>query len=481
MSIFYRLFIVLFSWTIAIPITAANESVDLAENIGVKGASCVIRSNDKVVLVRESLTNKLSLPAGGVGVGETPAMAAERETWEETGLVVIAKAELLRAPDAVIYDCVADSELLAYQYENSLGGHELPIWFAPHYGVEVKSAMLVDPSRVDSKDYRFPFQLKQIIKLLPIATDQPVVLLANLVDAAPRFNQFEINALVAVKHWANSLPTSVTNTIEMIMLVGNWFANPIWLLVCFPFACWRFDKAFSYKVLFTITVTSLLSLLAQQGFSLPRPQVYIPDLGLVSRSGFNLPSLSFALWVSVGVLLFHALEGQRVNQWRLLFAILLLWQTLASFYSGTAFILDSVSGAILGGLCAWHILRLESKPEVDVGKLLTTKGVWFALLGTCVVMTVMWPTPTFVYWSAILVTVFGLVSAGRISTVRLTFTQAALMSIILVSVSFLFDHVLTLTSLSSWLSLLVEALRYPTIILVFVLPLRIKLPVSRAV
>ncbi len=463
------------------PLAGANENAVLADNTGVKGASCVIRSDDKVVLVRESLTNKLSLPAGGVGVGETPAMAAERETWEETGLVVTAKTELLRAPDAVIYDCVADSELLAYQYKNALGGHELPVWFAPHYGVEVESAMLVDPNRVDANDYRFPFQLKQIIKRLPTATDQPVVLLANLVDAAPRFQQFEINALVAVTYWVNSLPPSVASTIEIIMLLGSWLANPIWLLVFFPFACWRFDKAFSYQALFTITVTSLLSLLAQQGFSLPRPQAYIPDLGLLNRSGFNLPSLSLALWVSVGVLLFHSLDRQRVNQLTLLFATLLTWQTVASFYSGTAFILDSISGAILGGLCAWHILRLESKPEVDVGQLLTTKGVWFALLGTCVVMTVMWPTPTFVYWLAILVTVFGLMSAGRISTVQLTFIQAAFMSIVLVSVSLLFDQLLTYTSMSSWLSLLVEALRYPTIILVFVLPMRIKVGPSPVV
>ena len=70
----------------------ANE-LKLPETV--TGAVCIIRSGDKIVVTDELITGKFSLPGGGFKTGESPRAAAERETWEEAGLVVTA-GELLR-------------------------------------------------------------------------------------------------------------------------------------------------------------------------------------------------------------------------------------------------------------------------------------------------------------------------------------------------------------------------------------------------
>ena len=53
-----------------------------------KGAACVIFVNIETVLVRDLLSNRLSFPCGYLHSGESPEQAAQRESYEETGLNV---------------------------------------------------------------------------------------------------------------------------------------------------------------------------------------------------------------------------------------------------------------------------------------------------------------------------------------------------------------------------------------------------------
>src|SRR6478672_8735027 len=55
------------------------------------GAGTVVVNNERVLLVRNRYgvtSGRYLLPAGRVKPGEMPDRAAERETWEETGLRV---------------------------------------------------------------------------------------------------------------------------------------------------------------------------------------------------------------------------------------------------------------------------------------------------------------------------------------------------------------------------------------------------------
>lgn len=439
-----------------------------------KGAVCVIRSGDKVVLVNEIITKKLSLPAGTIASGEAPQLAAQREAWEETGLVVSIASELGRIDNAVFYDCVADSDIVAFQFNNFLDGNELPIWFAPHYGVEIASAMLVNPSLIPAADYRYPEQLQWLIGAKQNATDQSVHYVGNLVEAAPFFNQVELNWMVQLQHSLLKTPEMIKVTLDHVLRAGNVLAEPLILMVVFPLLYWRFGKAFCYRAFFAVTVTSLLSLVAQQGFALPRPHVYLPAVELTPSYGFSFPSLPIAVWFCVGVLVLTERNRLFINRWSMGFLSLVTWMAVAKFYSGSAFLLDSVSGALLGALCAWHLVRLQNRPEVDAMALLCSKLVWVMLVLVCTVLTIIWPIPVFTYWLATTITVLGLVATQAKEHQPTSVKQMLLATVAMGATYLLLSYGATLVSSSGLHSLIVETMRYPLLLIAFTLSVRIK-------
>lgn len=465
----FPLYVITFLAFFTAGLSWASES-----DAGLKGAVCVIRSGDKVVMVNEILTKKLSLPAGAINKGEDPKLTAVRETWEETGLVVSIYGELARTEETVIYDCVSDSEIVAYQFNNRLDGNELPIWFAPHYGIEIASAMLISPSIVPNELYRFPEQLEWLVSALPNATDQSVMYVGQLVEAAPVYNQIELGWMVSLQNTLQTFPESVRLIIEQVIFTGDWFAQAWLLLLVLPLLYWRFGKEFAYKAFFAVTVTTLLALVAQQGFANPRPHVYLPAIELKQTYGFSLPSVSMALWLCIGTLVLHGLNRLYLNRLSITLLGIVVWLSFARFYSGAAFLVDSLSGALLGALCAWHLIRLENKPDINLMELLSSKAIWVLLVVVCTVLTVLWPIPTFTYWLAISMTVLALVSTlerdGSKASVNVIIAATGSMVVFNLAL----DQLLPAVSSSSLWSLVGETLRYPITILLFTSIVRVK-------
>lgn len=84
-----------------------------AEGMEPKGAVCVIDDGHRVVLIKELITGKYSLPGGLIDKGETPQQAAEREAWEEAGLIVTAK-DLLYKDDKAFFTVVKVNRILLF-------------------------------------------------------------------------------------------------------------------------------------------------------------------------------------------------------------------------------------------------------------------------------------------------------------------------------------------------------------------------------
>ena len=69
-------------------------------------AACLIKTKDKVLLVKHRLSGKLDFPGGGLHENETVACTAHRETWEETGFNVEVTQYLSTTPNGlVIFGC----------------------------------------------------------------------------------------------------------------------------------------------------------------------------------------------------------------------------------------------------------------------------------------------------------------------------------------------------------------------------------------
>lgn len=437
----------------------------------IAGALCVVRADNQIVLVDELITGYLSLPGGTVVSGEPPAVAAQRETWEEAGLSVTVGDVLGYTDSAVVYDCISDSEVISYQAQNELGGFELPIWFAPHYGVEVSRAMLLSPTELEENQYRYPEQWSEINAFFLSATNQPVTYVTELVGAAPKVHQVELNGIVSLQNTFDNLPNVFANTV----LLTDLFAKPWIFIVILPLVAWHFGRNFALKFGFTLISVTLLTLIAHQGFGFPRPHAYLPTLKLVMSSGYSFPSLLAALWVSLTLLVLWKLKRLFDQKSLAMVVVGLLWIMLFKSYSGSAFFSDVLMGGVMGALATWHIVRLDAKPNVDISVLLSSKAVWWGLCLISVVLTVIWPLPTFTFWLAILMTIACLVTLtdSKPLTGQFSFNIVIGVIVMLLAGNLLISWAGSFVSFSGIASFIVDTLRFPILILFGVMAFRL--------
>ncbi len=461
---------ILFAFSTASIATSVSTTMPDSEELD--GALCVIKADDKIVLIHEILTNKISLPGGTIIEGESPQTAAQRETWEETGLVVTVGKELGRMFRAVLYDCVSDSEIIAFSMGNKMDGNELPVWFAPHYGVETASAMLLAPELLPSSLYRYSSEWQNIVRYFDNATWQPVHYVNHLMGSAPTFRQIELSWMTDLQSWAGSISERSFQIIHQVSELVLELTTPAVLLFLFPFVLMRFDSRFIFRLFFAITATSIMALVAQQGFSLPRPHVYMPMVEISQSFGYSFPSLPIAVWSCVLMFLFHRTGSFGFNSSSGLIALLTLTVLFSKFFLGSAFILDMLFGALLGVLVAWHVLRLEINQEVNVDQLLTSKGVWFGLTAVTAVISLIWPLPVFGCWLAVLITASALVLAFDNAHVQINTRQMVFVTLVLILVHQLFLFFATFVSSHSLWSLIFTALHYPLLMLLFFMTVR---------
>ncbi|OED61144.1 DNA mismatch repair protein MutT [Vibrio tasmaniensis ZS-17] len=449
--------------------TAAWANNTLPDHIA--GALCVVRADNQIVLVDELITGHLSLPGGTVVSGEPPAIAAQRETWEEAGLSVTVGDVLGYTDSAVVYDCISDSEVISYQARNELGGFELPIWFAPHYGVEVSRAMLLPPTELEANQYRYPEQWSEINEFFLSAKNQPVTYVTELVGAAPKVHQAELNGIVSLQNTFDNLPNVFANTV----LLTDLLAKPWIFIVILPLVAWYFGRNFALKFGFTLISVTLLTLIAHQGFGFPRPHAYLPTLKLVTSSGYSFPSLLAALWVSLTLLICWKLKLLTDQKSLLIVTVGLLWIMLFKTYSGSAFFSDVLMGGVLGALTTWHIVRLDSKPDIDISVLLSSKSVWWGLCLLSIVLTVIWPLPTFSFWVAILMTIACLVTLTDSKPLVGQFSFKIVLGVMamLLAGNLLISWAGSFVSFSGIASFIVETLRFPILILFGVVAFRL--------
>ncbi|USD66494.1 NUDIX domain-containing protein [Vibrio sp. SCSIO 43136] len=358
-----------------------------------KGALCLIATdNSQVVMLREVLTGKLSLPGGTIEAGEDPKLAAQRETWEETGLVVTVGDEAYRNEKAIYYDCVSDSEVIAYTTQTEHGHYLVPAWFAPHFGIEMNQVMLANPDYVE--DYRYSYHLYHIKKAIPDLTHHKVRFIEHASEAAPSLYAAQLPYLVVLQDFVLQ-----SEGLKFVVILLDALASPVLLLVAMIVLYSKFSKAEATMVAFAVSIVSLLALVAQVGLSIARPWAYMPSLQTsVVDLGFGAPSLATAVMVTLFGLSYRLYAEARLVSPML---VIVLLQGFASIILGNQFFLDIVLGAVLGGLVVWHFVRTQAKVGSKFKRLFESSMIWWALSALCVVLVVMWQRPEFAFWLAL--------------------------------------------------------------------------------
>ena len=333
-----------------------------------KGAVCVVDDGFRVVLIEELVTGKLSLPGGGIDQGETLQQAAERETWEETGLIVTAKEVLHQDERATIFRCVSESDIIAFDFQTADGFFRIPSWFAPHYGIETEAVYLTEPYKIKPSNYRYPEQLDQLKRWFakPLDNDNKVIWITNLVDQASGIHQYELKLLMSLRESINALPSIINVTVKVFFTFINETGQEAFFYFLVVVALVYFGRETALTLLFGIVFSIVLSELARQGLNLPRPFVYVPQLQLTSANGFGMPSMQSMLSTVVYGTFYLALKRKKVEASTLKLFVqvcvpLFIMQSIAHVWLGVHFLSDVIVGILLGVMVVFHFSRLEKK------------------------------------------------------------------------------------------------------------------------
>lgn len=393
----------LLSWLLLF--SAYAFAAPASENNEFSGAACVIHQGKKVVVIHEVITKKLSMPGGGIDSGETPRQAAERETWEETGLVVTAKEELHRDKSAIVFSCVSDSDIFATEYQLRDGFHIVPSWFSPHYGSEVRDVYLVDWDQVQESEYRFPKQYPHIASWLEASEESNVDYYEELYEAASPLHQAEIPYIYAFQQAVFDLPEWMQQGFSTAFFLLNLPGEEKFLYALVPFVFVFFGRARGLTLLFAIVASTVISLLAKQGMSWPRPFVYVPDLKQAEAYGFGMPSGHTMMAATVYGLLWIELIKAKGKEWANTYLpiiiALIFGQAVARVWLGVHFITDTLAGMFLGFLMVWHFYRLEIKSPNAAASIIDSKSFWWGITGILFVLSVVMQLPYLIYMFAL--------------------------------------------------------------------------------
>lgn len=383
------------------PVHNSQQFDDRPLEPSIKGSLCLVRSDDRLLLVDEILTGKLSLPGGTIENNENPRLTAQRETWEEAGLVVNVGREVGRTEHAVFYECQVESDIIAYSESNFGRGVELPIYFAPHFGVEIRSAYLLAPKSVIPREYRYPKQWPLVKQMYAMLDNQPVNYVENLIESAPGIHQIELFWLASTQQALIEGPAWIQ---ELVLLGGNLvylLVQPLLLIAFLPLFIWLWGRHFMAQLMFAVAATSLFILVAKQGFGFPVPHAYLPTINYSERSGFSFPDLMMANWICISTIVVSQINARHIAKFSIFAFLVTVLLAFYQFMSGGAFLSDMFVGAIIGASVAWHFIRHHFSLTVSEDYTFTQTKVWVVLTGIAALITYIWQYPCFLSWLAL--------------------------------------------------------------------------------
>lgn len=300
-----------------------------------RGAVCVIKQQDRLLLVQDRVSSRYSLTGGYIDPGETPPQAALRELFEETGLAGRIIAPLGRWQSADIFACQTLTPIVAQQ-----GSGAVSLLHAPNRDGEVLSALLIPPSALPHVLRRFPAQLDWLIPQLPRIPDSEVSWRADFSDEANALHRQELPLIRQLQ--------ALLGPHNLWLQLANLAGSAPFMLLLVPLLLPLLGWHRALQLLFVMLWLSLLVQLTKMGIGWPRPFNFQPELALRAVSGFGMPSgHSATAMLGWGLLLGWAWPGRR---WLAICLALLLASAtgLARVWLGVHFISDVVAGMLLG-------------------------------------------------------------------------------------------------------------------------------------
>ena len=300
-------------------------------------AACVIKHRQALLLVQDRISDRYSLSGGYIDAGETPAEAALRELFEETGLRGRITGELGQWQRAMLFACQTLTPIQA-----QTGSGFVSLLHAPNLGGEILNARLIDPALLPNDQRRFPTQLDWLAPKLAALADSQVQWLPDFSAGGNALHRTELPLIQRLQQWLG--PDALW--LEAFNLLGTAPVQLTQLALLLPLLGW----SRLYRLLFAMVLLTLLVQLLKEGVGWPRPFHLQPDLGQRSVQGFGMPSGHAASTLLFWGLVLTSLPSLRAWHGIVLALLLASLAGLARIWLGVHFISDVVAGLGLGAL-----------------------------------------------------------------------------------------------------------------------------------
>ncbi|PSW17626.1 phosphatase PAP2 family protein [Photobacterium sanctipauli] len=351
------------------------------------GAVCVIRHGDKLVMMSEVITRKLSLPGGYIDTGDTPEQAARREALEETGIDVTVSDLIQYRGRAAIYSCVAKTPILVSSFRDYTGHLIVASWFSKHFATEIERVYLIDPQDVSAKAYRYAEDAELLPLWLEKTPNSEVLVYSDLSDQVNFLHQLELVLIKGFQQGVSQWPQPLQNMFEGMMFLMNLPGEPWFVAVLLVAIAGFFGPKALIEFLFVLILASFTSSLLKYGIASPRPSVIIPELQKINAYGFGFPSghtlLATLLWGIFWHVLLRVVKAP--YKWLITFGICIMiaGQAVARVWYGVHFISDTIMSVMLGLVIVALVIVWRGDESNQYHRLLMTK--WFWLFITMVV------------------------------------------------------------------------------------------------
>ncbi|MEL3929155.1 phosphatase PAP2 family protein [Aeromonas enteropelogenes] len=313
------------------------QGAELPPQTAPSAAVCGIRHQGDVLLVQDRISSRYSLSGGYIDEGETPARAALRELYEETGLSGEVIKPLGRWQRAEIFACRTLEPIVAQQ-----GSGFVSLLRAPNLGGEILNARLIAIDKLPAAERRFPDQLDWLQGRLDEVPESEVSWQSDFVAQGSSLHRAEIPLMVRLQQW---LGPDV-----WWLSVSNLFGSGGFQLALIPLLLPLLGWPRLRQLLFAMLWLGLLVQVGKESIGWPRPFHLLPELAASSAQGFGMPSGHTAsAMVFWGALLGWLWPAHR--WWATLLALVLALTTgLARVWLGVHFISDVAVGLLLGAL-----------------------------------------------------------------------------------------------------------------------------------
>ncbi|MGR5145845.1 bifunctional NUDIX hydrolase/phosphatase PAP2 family protein [Photobacterium alginatilyticum] len=460
----FGLFLVCVALPTAATASVANESDALgAMPADIVGAVCVIRHDNKMVMLTEVITKKMSLPGGYIDKGDTPKQAAAREALEETGIRVKVGDLLEYRRRAAIFGCVAESPILVSSFQDNTGYSMVASWFAKHYATEVKRVYLVDPYLVEPEKHRFKISASLLAEWMEKTPSSEIEMYSDLSRKVNSLHRLELDWVEQLQLWVKSWPDVSQRVFSHIIAVVNLPGEPWFLALLAIVAIGLYGPTGLLQLAVVLLLATFTSGVIKLGLASPRPSDIMPELQQINAYGFGFPSGHTLMATMLWGMCWYA-SSKRVGtvvKWLLLplFLILIVGQAIARVWYGVHFVSDTLASILLGVIFVSALIVWHSASSYSLQQAIVNRWFWLSMSFVVGIVAGLSQAPLHTYIFALLLGIVLSVEALPDKPFSLSFLgRFKLMLIMLTGVGVIGAGIEFLATLSS-VSLIVLAVR----------------------